>query len=60
MKLTVTVSFVSTTLPLTETGTNVSFLLTFNPYPANVDNMATSFLPTLANGGWDLIRRLKG
>ena len=30
-----------------------------NPYPANVDNMA-SLLSMLANGGWDLIQRLKG
>ena len=31
----------------------------FNPYPANVDNMARSY-QLLANGGWDLIQRLKG
>ena len=30
-----------------------------NHYPANVENMV-SFLPLLANGGWDLIQRLKG
>jgi hypothetical protein len=31
----------------------------FNPYPANVDKMV-ALLPVLANGRWDLIRRLKG
>ena len=42
-----------------------------NPYRANVENMVGSYqcqqmaeygglLPMLANGGWDLIRRLKG
>ena len=31
----------------------------FNPYPANVDKMV-GLLPVLANGGWDLIQRLKG
>jgi hypothetical protein len=30
-----------------------------NPYPANVDKMVV-LLPVLANGGWNLIRRLKG
>jgi hypothetical protein len=30
----------------------------FNPYPANVDNNG-ELLPMLANGGWDLIQRLK-
>jgi hypothetical protein len=30
----------------------------FNPYPANVDKMAAT--ASVANGGWDLIRRLKG
>ena len=34
------------------------FLPSLTRHPANVDNMA--LLRMLANGGWDLIRRLKG
>ena len=30
----------------------------FNPYPANGEY--GELLPMLANGGWDLIRHLKG
>jgi hypothetical protein len=43
--------------PASASKWRMGFNSAFNPYPANVDKMVGS-CQCLANGGWDLIRRL--